>query len=547
MAKPTNLSSPYLVFFMIFTVISFARAELQQSPAYLGFVFNATELPSEDYYDYIIIGGGTAGCPLAATLSQNYRVLLLERGGVPNGKPNLMTQEGFLNSLTDVDSFDSPAQAFTSEDGVPNARGRILGGSSAINAGFYSRADQEFYGRSGLNLDPRVVNQSYEWVERAIVFRPELKNWQSAVRDGLLEAGVDPYNGFSLDHVVGTKIGGSTFDSSGRRHSAADLLSYAKPSNIRVAVYASVERILIASSSTYSVSKQSAIGVVFRDQIGNYHHAMVREKGEVFLSAGTLGSPQLLLLSGIGPRPYLSSWGIPVAHHSPYVGQYLYDNPRNGISIVPPMPLEHSLIQVVGITNSGTYLEAASNVIPFASPARSVFIRYPTSPLFLTVATLMEKISGPLSTGSLRLASTDVRVNPIVRFNYFSNPVDLEKCVNGTRRIGDVLRSRSMEDFRFRGWFGSDFRYVGPELPVDQSNDLVMGDFCRRTVSTIWHYHGGCLVGKVVDRNFRVIGIDALRIVDGSILTVSPGTNPQATLLMLGRYVGMKILRERTR
>lgn len=71
-----------------------------------------------------------------------YRVLVLERGGVPYVKPNLMTQEGFLTTLMEVDAFDSPAQAFTSEDGVPNARGRVLGGSSAINAGFYSRADQ---------------------------------------------------------------------------------------------------------------------------------------------------------------------------------------------------------------------------------------------------------------------------------------------------------------------------------------------------------------------------------------------------------------------
>ncbi|YP_010185156.1 hypothetical protein LI410_mgp070 (mitochondrion) [Apium graveolens] len=79
------------------------------------------------------------------------------------------------------------------------------------------------------------------------------------------------------------------------------------------------------------------------------------------------------------------------------------------------------------------YLEAASNVIPFSSPACSVFIRTPASPLHLTVATLMEK---SLSTGSLRLVSTDVRKNPIVRLNYFSNPEDVEKRVNGTRKIG---------------------------------------------------------------------------------------------------------------
>ncbi len=84
-------------------------------------MFNAKNFPSEDYYDYIIVGGGTAGCPLAATLSQSYRVLVLERGGVPYGNPNLMTQERFLATLTEVDTFDSHAQA---EDGVPNPRGR---------------------------------------------------------------------------------------------------------------------------------------------------------------------------------------------------------------------------------------------------------------------------------------------------------------------------------------------------------------------------------------------------------------------------------------
>nr|KAJ0212453.1 hypothetical protein LSAT_V11C400192800 [Lactuca sativa] len=493
------------------------------------FVVNATQLPLEDTYDYIIVGGGTAGCPLAATLSKTYRVLLLERGGLPFANANLMTREGFLPTLTNFDQFDSPAQAFTSEDGVPNARGRVLGGSSAINAGFYSRADEDFYKRSGINWDTHVVQRSYEWVEKAIVFHPQLQTWQTAIRDGLIESGIEPYNGYTLNHTLGTKIGGSTFDSSGHRHSAADLLNMANSSNIKVAIYATVERVLFAPS--YSLlSRQNAIGVVFHDLIGGYHHAMLRNNGEVILCTGAIGSPQLLLLSGIGPRPYLSSWGIPVVRHSPYVGNYMYDNPRNGISIVSPVPLEQSLIQVVGITDSGAYVEAASNVLPFSSPAYSVFLRPTSSPLYLTVASIMEKIIGPHSSGTLRLASTDVRTNPIVRFNYFSNPVDLERCVNGTRKIGALLRSRAMDDFKFWEWSGTDFRFVGPALPIDQSSNILMRDFCRRTVSTIWHYHGGCVVGRVVDHNLRVAGVHSLRVVDGSTFTVSPGTNPQATV-----------------
>lgn len=391
---------------------------------------NATDLPSEDSYDYIIVGGGTAGCPLAATLSQKFRVLVLERGGIGYSDPNVMNQEGFLRTLMDSRTYNSPAQLFTSEDGVPNARGRVLGGSSAINAGFYSRADGDFFTTSGLPWDLKLVNESYEWVENQIVFEPEIKTWQTAVRDGLVESGVGPYNGFSLDHKIGTKIGGSTFDREGRRHSAADLLSKGRAKNMRVGVYASVERILLGSSSfdDSSNSKPSAIGVGFRDQMGRYHYAFTREHGEVILCAGAIGSPQLLLLSGIGPRNYLSSWGIPVSHESPLVGQFLYDNPRNSINIVPSVPLEHSLIQVVGITNSGAYIEAASNVVPFLSPSHSSFIRSP-SLLYVTLGSLITKITGPASSGYLRLASTDVRINPIVRFNYFQKEIDLERYI----------------------------------------------------------------------------------------------------------------------
>ncbi|GAB2268749.1 hypothetical protein Dimus_003696 [Dionaea muscipula] len=554
MLNPSCLLRPWLQFlsssvitiiFIFFTFLTISTAQSHMAPNYLLFSVNATEFPPEEYYDYVIVGGGTAGCPLAATLSQNFTVLLIERGGVPYGNPNLMNQEGFLPTLLQVDQFDSPAQSFTSEDGVPNARGRVLGGSSVINAGFYSRADQEFYEKSGINWDFRLVNMSYEWVERAVVFRPELRHWQSAFRDSLLEAGVGPYNGFTLDHVVGTKIGGSTFDGSGRRHSAADLLSYGKASNLRIALHANAERILVGNSDNEELS---AIGVIYRDELGHYHQALVKGKGQVILSAGAIGTPQLMLLSGIGSRPYLSSWGIPVSLHLPYVGQFMYDNPRNGISIVPPIPLEHSLIQVVGITGLGTFIEAASNIIPFVTPAHSILLRAPSTPLYLTVATMMEKISGPLSSGSLMLASTDVRVNPIVRFNYFSDPSDLEKCVNGMRIIGSMLSSRSLEDFRVRQWFGErEFRFAGPALPRDLSDDMLMGDYCRRTVSTLWHYHGGCLVGKVVDADLQVLGINALRVVDGSVFTVSPGTNPQATLMMLGRFMGLKLMGERSR
>ncbi|CAL9110492.1 unnamed protein product, partial [Musa textilis] len=602
-----RLRSPWLVSRSRRWFLGFLIGPIVVSPpaGYAGFTCDATVFPKEAEYDYIIVGGGTAGCPLAATLSESHRILVLERGGAPGEFPSLAGQDGFLRTLVDTDARDSPAQPFTSDEGVPNARGRVLGGSSAINAGFYSRAHPSFFDGGGAGgtvaaWNMGLVNESYEWVERAVAFRPVLRGWQAAVRDGLLEAGVTPYNGFTVEHVVGTKIGAATFDSHGRRHSAADLLRFANPTNIKVAVRATVHRILLnpvlpgslslcvcvcvcvyrcpcdlvsmvlgrrywfgscdqpssppcprlGSSGRWRPKEQvTAAGVVYRDGLGRHHRAKTRPGGEVILSAGALGSPQLLLLSGIGPRRYLSAWGIPVALHHPSVGRHMYDNPRNSISFIPAVPVDNSLIQVVGIPGAdASFVEAASNIVPFHSPAPPVFLHQSASPLFVTVATLMEKVPGPASEGSLRLASLDARDNPLVRFNYFSRPEDLARCVAGVRRLGDVLHSRSMKEFRAgaRGRAGRrGTRFVGPALPANMSDDAAVAAFCRRTVSTLWHYHGGCASGKVVDADFRVTGAAALRVVDGSTFRVSPGTNPQATVMMMGRYVGLKMLQER--
>lgn len=98
---------------------------------------------TNDGYDYIIVGGGTAGCPLAATLSQNFNVLLLERGGVPFTNPNVSFLDNFHITLADI-SPTSASQFFLSTDGVFNARARVLGGGSSINAGFYTRASSRY-------------------------------------------------------------------------------------------------------------------------------------------------------------------------------------------------------------------------------------------------------------------------------------------------------------------------------------------------------------------------------------------------------------------
>ena len=277
--------------------------------------------------------------------------------------------------------------------------------------------------------------------------------------------------------------------------------------------------------------------MLYTDSNGKSHCAFVRDKGEVIVSAGAIGSPQLLLLSGIGPHSILSSLKIPTIYHQPNVGEFMFDNPRNGITLIFPSQIEPSFIQVVGIT-CDYYIEAFSYVETLSpTPSSFCFLPSSSSSSNMTFGVLYEKFPGPLSSGALWLSSsTDAKTTPHVRFNYFANPIDLSRCVSGVRKIGEMLNTQAMDRFKYKGYKGTlGFMFYGPPLPTNLSDNSLVEEFCRSTVLTVYHYHGGCVVGSVVDGDFRVTGIRSLRVVDGSTFSLSPGTNPQATVMMLGR------------
>ncbi|PQQ14270.1 protein HOTHEAD [Prunus yedoensis var. nudiflora] len=481
------------------------------------FMHNATTAPDISYYDYIIVGGGTAGCPLAATLSQNYSVLLLERGGTPYGNPNITNLSAFGRALSDL-SPTSPSQRFISEDGVINARARVLGGGSCLNAGFYSRAATDYAREAG--WDTRLVNESYQWVERLVAFRPPMQAWQSAVRDGLT-----------------------------------------------VLLHATVHKILFR---TKGKSRPLAHGVVFRDASGNKHRAYLKSgpKNEIIVSSGALGSPQLLMLSGVGPAEHLRAHNITVVVDQPLVGQGMSDNPMNAIFVPSPIPVEVSLIQVVGITHFGSYIEAASGENFAGSASTRDFGMF--SPKIGQLSTvppkqrtpealakaveymnsleapafrggfILEKVMGPISTGHLELRTRNPNDNPSVTFNYFKDPLDLERCIQGIETIEKIIESKPFSKFRYDYLSLAALLNMTANSPVNllpkhANASRSLDQFCKDTVMSIWHYHGGCQVGRVVDNQHKVLGVDALRVIDGSTFIYSPGTNPQATVMMLGR------------
>lgn len=550
-----SLTAFMLIFHALLANNFVQAAAGEEDPSYMSVCVEATSMPALELllYDYIIVGGGTAGCPLAATLSQNFSVLILERGGLGHTLPVARRERGFVFNVLNTTPNDDPAESFKSEDGVDNERGIVLGGSSTISAGFYSRAESAYIRDSG--WDEALVNQSYKWVENSVVFRPALRQWKTAFRGGLLKAGSYPDNGYTLDHVEGTKIGGTTFDRSGVRHSSANLLDHANLKNLKIVTRAKVFKVFFGISDKeqaggQAMSKPKAYAVEYVDSAGTHHLVLLKpsDGGEVIISSGALGSPQLLLLSGIGPREHLESLGIPVVMDLAGVGQGMGDNPKVGIAFISSRQLEYALPRSVVIT-PGSCIESASIPThnPFIYDTRHKPFLYDTDDdsngdpdpeiaypyAYLNVASIFEIVAGPLSKGELHLRSRDFNDTPSVQFNYFSHPQDLENCVNGLRTIKRIKET-------IRNSF-----FIGTLFPANTSDNEAMEAFCRMTFSTSWHYHGGCQVGSVVNDKYQVQGIDSLRVIDGSTFSRSPGSNPQATVMMLGRYMGLQILKER--
>ncbi|TXG56513.1 hypothetical protein EZV62_017826 [Acer yangbiense] len=477
-------------------------------------------------FDYIIVGGGTTGCPLAATLSEKFTVLLVERGDSPYGNPLVTDIKYYGFSLLQTDEFSSIAQSFISKDGVTNHRGRVLGGSSAINGGFYSRARDNFVKMAG--WDEGLVKEAYEWVESKVVFTPQLTPWQTAVECGLLEARILPYNGFSLEHLKGTKLGGTVFDEWGKRHTSADLLESGNRKNIMVLLNTTVKNIIFDSNSEGNETRVSGIRFIKSDgSSSKTHEAYLNQPknlsrwGDVILSAGALGSPQILLLSGIGSHEHLKKFNISVKVGLQGVGHGMQDNPCITV-LVDTMPAKRQPEppQVVGIADDFRFIIEAL-VLPISFNAS----RMP----------IAAKIAFPASKGKLELKSTDPRQNPSVIFNYLAEEKDLQECVKMVQLLERVAKSESI----------SMFLGTTPNRAKLMSNADQRRKLCKSSVRTFYHYHGGCAIGSVVDKDYRVYGVKGLRVIDGSTFEESPGTNPMATLMMLGRYQGIKMLQER--
>jgi choline dehydrogenase len=530
-------------------------------------------VPSESY-DFIIVGAGTAGCVLANRLSEraDLSVCLVEAGDRDRDqfiKIPAAVAFTVLNAKLGW-GYETVPQAYCNNRRVLLPRGRVLGGSSSTNGMVYIRGHPGDYddwaatGARGWSYDellpyflrsehnPTFADSPYHRVggPMAVSNIPQVNPLVTRFLESVRSLGLKDCSDFNGADPEGFGVRQGTIRN-GRRESGvtAFLRPAQRRSNLKVIVNALANRVLL--------EQHRAVGVqIERD--GSPLTLLARR--EVILSAGSYGSPALLMRSGVGPDEHLKSAGVQPIHALAGVGQGLRDNPSADIRMVTRDTTSYGLSWPKMFANSLTLLRyLAFRSGPIASnlfEAHGFFKSDPALPrpdlqIIMVPARRNEKplalprghgygviaaLVRPKSFGSIRIASPDPRDKPVIDLNLLADYDDVTRIRIGLRLARRILNGKAFEAYR------------ATELKPgsDASSDEQLDQHIRQTCAIVHHPTSSCRMGDdagaVVDWDLKVYGVEALRVVDASICPTLPAGNTNAIVVMIAEKAADLIL-----
>lgn len=440
-------------------------------------------------FDYIIVGAGSSGCVLANRLSANLsvRVLLIEAGG-PDTDPALSTPGRWVSLLgSAVDwNYHTEADPGLAGRSIRWPRGKVYGGSSAINAMAYVRGDARCYDDWA-----RVAGAAWSYARVEPYFA-------RIERDLAIAETTDPHAGHVAFLAAARELGvdGAHYYRktirNGRRQSAASafLTPVLSRPNLEVWPHTTTRRLILEGRRVRGVEVERTGQV-----------EQVRAAREIVLSAGVIGSPKILMLSRVG---------------SPAVGTNLQDHPRVSVRWKSLKQLAPST------TSAGLFVRSSGATIPDLQFYVGRGVDTPDDFITLTVA-----LSQPRSRGTVTLFSRDPSAAPIIRPNYFADASDLDRLVEGVRLAQRLASAKAYTGLR------GDPADPGPDVQTDEE----LRAWIRRAADTIFHPVGTCRMGSgsdaVVDPELRVRGVEGLRIADASIMPTVVNGQTNAACLMI--------------
>ncbi|MEO0637705.1 MAG: GMC family oxidoreductase N-terminal domain-containing protein [Pseudomonadota bacterium] len=532
-------------------------------------------------FDFVVAGAGSAGCALANRLSESgrYTVALLEAGG-RDSSPWIHIPVGYFKTMgnpkTDWRYHTEPDPGINGRS-IAWPRGRVLGGSSSINGLLYVRGQKEdFEGWRQLG------NAGWGW-EDVLPFFKRSENWEDAsgpedelrggegplsvsrtrlrreIVDRWIDAAVESgyrrnadYNGDDQEGVAYFQLTARN----GRRCSSA--AAYLKPArnrtNLKVFTNASARQLLFSDDG-------ARVTGLLADVKGQ--EVKLTARHEVVLSTGAIGSPQLLMVSGIGAGDELGRHGIAVRRDMPGVGKNLQDHlqarPVFKCS-VPTINTETGSLFKQGmiaaqyaLTRSGPMTMAASLGTGFlrtrdelATPDIQFHIQ-PWSadkpadgPHKFSAFTASVLQLRPESAGHLELTSADMADYPKIHPNYLATQTDQDTIVEGIRIARKICRAKPVADVV------TEEHSPGRAITDDDYDGIL--NWARDTATTIYHPTGTCKMGSdpmaVVDERLRVRGVDGLRVADASIMPIITSGNTNAPAIMIGEKASAMILED---